>query len=542
MASSKVSRAESGAPPGTKGAGRPAAGESDLPGRLLREAVKYDREGQASQAVERYNAAMLASDANHDDATKAEALRRLAVLSHRSGNPAAARDLCQQSHDLAAGNANDSLAAEALNALAGFELESGEIDKAGIIFQRALELGGVRNEIRSRIEQNLGIIANIRGDLPAALAHYECSLEASRSAGDDRGCAIAYHNLGMVSADLKRWDEADRYFHRSHYLAELVNDTHLGGLCLLNWTEVHLARRQFEEARRCAEQALVIFNELNATLDKADAYKMLGTVFRETGQPTLAESRLRTAIELAVGTGEVLSEAEATRELAVLFQGTGRNQEALAHLNTAHRLFGRLQASVDLVDVASKVQNLESTYMAVVRDWGQSIESADFYTHGHCERVASFGVAVAEAMGLDEASRTAIRLGAYLHDVGKVKVPHEILNKPARLTAEEFDVIKKHPEWGCELIAGIDFPWDIIPIIRWHHEKYDGSGYPDRLAGDAIPLSAQIICVVDVYDALTTTRSYRSAMTRQQALDVMQESKRWWRADVYEAFQRTMAA
>jgi putative nucleotidyltransferase with HDIG domain len=236
----------------------------------------------------------------------------------------------------------------------------------------------------------------------------------------------------------------------------------------------------------------------------------------------------------------VLSEAEASRELALLYQGMGRNQDALGLLNSAHRLFGRLDARVDLVDVSTKVHRLETTYFAVVRDWGQSIESSDSYTFGHCERVAGYAVGVAQELGLDEGQQTTIRIGAYLHDLGKVKVPHEILNKPGKLTDEEFKVIQIHPVWGVELLATIEFPWDIKPIIRWHHEKHDGTGYPDRLRGSEIPLNAQIICIVDVYDALTTTRSYRPAMSQAEALARMAESKRWWRDDVYAAFLRSV--
>jgi putative nucleotidyltransferase with HDIG domain len=509
-------------------------------GRLLEQGLGYDREGNVSLASEHYRAALRTAEANADRRHTAEALRRLGVLLHRSGDLEQAREYCQRSFQVAALAQEATLAAEALNALGGFALESGEIDQAEILYRRALEHGNASDRIRSHIEQNLGVIANIQGNLSGALAHYESALQASRRAGDDRGTAVAYHNLGMVSADLKQWSEADRYFQESHTLAGRVNDTHLRALCLLNRTEVYLATGRFDEARQSADQALTIFEQLHAPLDKADAYKMLGTVFRETGDILLAEEHLQAAIQLAVSTGAVLSEAEATRELAILFQGTGRNQEALAHLNTAYRLFGRLKASVDLVDVASKVEALEGTYLTVVRDWGQSIESADAYTHGHCERVASYAVAVAEQLGVEEAARTTIRLGAYLHDVGKVRVPHEILNKPGALTPEEFGIIKKHPEWGVELITEIDFPWDIKPIIRSHHEKYDGTGYPDGLRGDTIPVAAQIICVVDVYDALTTTRSYRGAMSKEKAMEVMEESRRWWRPDIYEAFRRTV--
>jgi len=179
--------------------------------------------------------------------------------------------------------------------------------------------------------------------------------------------------------------------------------------------------------------------------------------------------------------------------------------------------------------------------LKVVADWGQSIESTDRYTYGHCGRVADYGIKVAQAMGLNEDEQTTLRLGAYLHDVGKVKVPHEVLNKPGRLTEEEFEIVKHHPVWGLELLAAVEFPWDIKPIIRWHHERYDGTGYPDRLKGDEIPLNAQIICIVDVYDALTTTRSYRAALPREEALPIMEKSRHWWRDDVYQAFMRSVA-
>src|SRR5262249_41322673 len=177
-------------------------------------------------------------------------------------------------------------------------------------------------------------------------------------------------------------------------------------------------------------------------------------------------------------------EAEASRELALLYQSMGRNQDALQLLNAAHTMFGRLDARGELGDVSGRVARLEATFLALVREWGQSIESSDSYTFGHCERVAGYGVAVARAMGLDTAQQTTLRMGAYLHDLGKVRVPHEILNKAGPLTAAEFEIIKQHPVWGLELLATIQFPWDIKPIIRWHHEKYDGTGYPDRLKGE----------------------------------------------------------
>jgi putative nucleotidyltransferase with HDIG domain len=177
-----------------------------------------------------------------------------------------------------------------------------------------------------------------------------------------------------------------------------------------------------------------------------------------------------------------------------------------------------------------------------VREWGQSIESADSYTFGHCERVAQRALAVARILMLDDTAQTTIRLGAYLHDLGKVRVPHEILNKPGPLTREEFEVVQMHPIWGLELLAAVEFPWDLKPIIRWHHERYDGTGYPDRLRGDEIPVAAQIVGIVDVYDALTTERSYRPALPHEAAIAEIEKCRGWWSAPVYEAFLRVRGA
>lgn len=508
----------------------------------LHAARGHERAGCVGEAMACYRRAIDEAGRSSAWAVEAEALRRLAVLHHNRGEPDAAVEACARSLEIAERNGDAALAAEALNVQALFALDRGELEVSHGIFGRALALGGQFPELHARIEGNLGVLANVRGDLDGAIGHYSRSLAAYREAGHEHGTARAYHNLGMISADREQWVEADRYFEHSLQIAESLGDLHLQGLCLLNHSEVHLARQQFDRAKSSAEQALAIFDQLGSQLDKPDVYRVIGTVYRETGRPALAESRLRSAIDLSATTGSVLSQAEASRELALLYQTMGRNQEALSLLNAAHGLFGRMDARVDLVDVGRKVAQLEETFLAVVRDWGQSIESSDTYTFGHCERVAGYAERVARELGLDVHQITTVRLGAYLHDVGKIRVPHEVLNKPGRLTNDEFEIIKMHPVWGVELLEAVEFPWDIKPVIRWHHEKYDGTGYPDRLRGDEIPLNAMIIGIVDVFDALTTTRSYRPAMSVATALAEMEKMKGSWRPDVYDAFSRMISA
>ncbi len=508
---------------------------------LLHEARARERAACIPEAIRCYEAAIATADRTGDGAVLAEALRRLAVVRHHRNESAEARELCRRSYSVASGAGNDLLAAEALNTLGGLDVKTGAIEDARKNFLQALERGGQGRELRARVEQNLGILANIQGEIGEAVAHYERSLEAYRASNDEHGCAITYANLGIANTDLRQYDRADGYFKQCFEIAERAGDAHLQGMCLVSHAEVHFLRGRYEEARRNAEAALAIFDQLDARSDKSEAYRMIGMVYRETGRAALAESRLRSAIELAVSAGSVLNEADASRELALLFQAMGRNQDALSFLNTAHRLFGRLDARVDLVFVGGKMGDLEATYLAVVREWGQSIESSDSYTFGHCERVAQHALAVARALGLDDTGQTTIRLGAYLHDLGKVRVPHEILNKPGPLTRDEFEVVQMHPIWGMELLAAVEFPWDLKPIIRWHHERCDGTGYPDRLRGDEIPLAAQIVGIVDVYDALTTARSYRPAMRREAALAEIEKSRGWWSEAVYSAFLQAVA-
>ncbi|HEX7939974.1 MAG TPA: tetratricopeptide repeat protein [Gemmatimonadaceae bacterium] len=503
---------------------------------LVADARVNARAGAIPEAVSQYEEAIHLAEKNGEPKVLIEALRRLGAICCNRGELDRARTLCGKSHEIARSIGSPTLAAEALNVLGTVELAASRITDARLLFERALELSGTDRDIRARAEGNLGVVANTEGDLDGALTHYLRSLEASREAGDHHSCGIAYVNLGIVATQLSKFDEADDYFTRCREIAESFADIHLQGQCLVNHAKVHIARQSFEVARRNAESALAIFDQLGDRANKAEAYRMIGVVYRETGRSALAESRLKSAIELAQSAEFHLTQAESSRELAILYHSMGRNQDALSLLNSAHNLFGDIHASKDLYDVDSRVAELEGTYLALVKEWGQSIESSDTYTYGHCGRVADNAILVAKELGLEGQELTGIQLGAYLHDVGKVKVPHEVLNKPGPLTRDEFEIVKMHPVWGVELLEEVEFPWDIKAVIRWHHEKADGTGYPDRLTGDEIPLSAQIVGIVDVYDALTTDRPYRPALSRDEAIAEITRIRASWSDEVYEAF------
>jgi len=157
----------------------------------------------------------------------------------------------------------------------------------------------------------------------------------------------------------------------------------------------------------------------------------------------------------------------------------------------------------------------------VITSLGLTIEARDPYTGGHCERIRTYAVALGHALGVDEPMLRALALAGYLHDLGKISVPDGILLKPGPLTPAERETIQAHAGAGADLVRGLRTLEDVRPIIRHHHEKIDGTGYPDRLKGDAIPLGARIMAVVDVYDALHTARPYKKALPHSEAISIL---------------------
>lgn len=169
--------------------------------------------------------------------------------------------------------------------------------------------------------------------------------------------------------------------------------------------------------------------------------------------------------------------------------------------------------------------HLADLYLATIKSLALAIDAKDQYTHQHILRVQRYAVAAARHMGLTGVELEAINTGALLHDIGKLGVPEYVLIKPGRLTDEEFEKIKKHPEIGAAILDPVEFPWPVLPVVRSHHEKWDGTGYPDGLKGEEIPRTARILAVADVYDALTSSRSYRSAWSHERACEVIRKDR-----------------
>lgn len=204
------------------------------------------------------------------------------------------------------------------------------------------------------------------------------------------------------------------------------------------------------------------------------------------------------------------------------------------------QLLARVRSLLRQKAFTDELERAEAVLFALAR----SIEGKDPYTQGHCERLAEYSTRLGEHLGLPAQDIKALSQAGIVHDIGKVSVPDSILLKPGRLTRAERIVVERHPAVGERICAPLKSFQSLLPIIRHHHEKMDGSGYPDGLKGEEIPMTARVLQVVDVYDALTTERPYKPAFAQGQALELMKKEVRkgWWDPKVFAAFEHLTRA
>lgn len=201
-------------------------------------------------------------------------------------------------------------------------------------------------------------------------------------------------------------------------------------------------------------------------------------------------------------------------------------------------LLARVRSLLKLKRFTDDLERAESLILMLA----STIEARDPYTEGHCNRISEYSRRFAERIGLNADDVEACRLGGIVHDIGKVIVPDSVLESPFRLTDEQWKIMEQHPTKGEDIFKGLKSFRALLPIIRSHHEKQDGSGYPDGLSGEDIPITARVLQIVDVYDALTTARPYKEAYSQDKAFRIMREEvvKGWWDPELCEQFIEMM--
>ncbi|MDP9347861.1 MAG: tetratricopeptide repeat protein, partial [Gemmatimonadota bacterium] len=491
---------------------------------LIESAKEAHRSGAWDDALAQYSTAL--SLAPEDAHATADILRRMAAVYRERGDLDLAQEKLQQSRDVAHKAGDSELLAAALNGLAVLEMLRGNREPATALYveARAIANSGGSDRMVAIVDQNLGILANIEGNVALALLSYRSALERYRRMGDEPNACTALNNMGMAHVDLGEWQAAESCFDEAQELAEQLGDAMRTGMVELNRSELHIKRRRYDAARESCDRALQVFQRLRSKQMIGEAYKFAGILHRETGKPDHAD----TYFALSLGLGETaqnpLLQAETQMAWALLHLEEERKQEGILRLNRALGIFRNLQARREVLDIERRLDRLKELYLPAVEAWGaKSTEAKDPFQTGHALRVAEYSTRLAREIGMEGWSLTWLRLGALLHDVGNVALPEEVLQKSDALSPEEREMVQVHTVMGDSLVAQLDFPAEVRPVVRSHHEHWAGTGYPDGLKGEQIPLGARIVSIAEVYDALTSPRSFRVAYTPERALQVMEQ-------------------
>ena len=176
-------------------------------------------------------------------------------------------------------------------------------------------------------------------------------------------------------------------------------------------------------------------------------------------------------------------------------------------------------------ELSDAKDQLEKAYLESIQTLRYTVEAKDTYTRGHSDRVSEFAVLIGEKMGLSEAELKTLKIGGLFHDIGKIGIPDSILLKESKLSDDEYSEIKHHPSIGAHILSNATIFQDIIPIVKYHHERYDGRGYPENLAGEQIPLLARITSVVDAFDAMSSRRTYRNNLELEVIKEEIRKNK-----------------
>ena len=405
-------------------------------------------------------------------------------------------------------------------------VELGEFEEAEVNYDEAIALAQSEGNrlLYADLVNNLGTISNMKGNWHRALDLYRESLDIYREHNEIRKSAYTENNLAITFNEQGMDNEAFEFFRRAYDTATEIKDASLTLIVDINLADLYLKRGALPEARQhClkARDYLVENNLTNGHLVETE--KIAGKLAREEKQYKSAKESFDRAHDICRKINARFLEAEVLKERGALFMVMNRPFDALSDLEASYHLYTTLEVEEKKEQTERVINSIESLYLDIFDAMAKDVDRKDPYTKGHSDRVASLALLLARELGLRTSMLKTVVAAALLHDIGKVKIDDAILKKAGRLTEEEFHAIQKHPELGVEMLRGKEFPWDIKPCILHHHEKLNGRGYPLGLKGEDIPLGARIICIADVFDALTSNRVYRAAYDTEKALAIMND-------------------
>ncbi len=509
---------------------------------LIQQAQLADREGRCDDARALYERALFSLKRRADAATASSLLRWIGRLHRQAGDVDAALDAFDAALTIAELAGDDAEIGKAFHEQADAYRRLGDLDRAEALYLQARSRALDTHETRlaAMAAQSLSVIAMVRGDNDKALRDHRASLAEYRALGVPKEVLGSLRGMGQLCIDLERWEDSARAFDEAAQIAEALGDIPERVRIEAQRAALEIARGDFVAAAAACDTARALAAQSPDADVAGEIEKHLGTIARETGELGVAEEHFERAQQIAVERRDLLLSAETAREHAETCRKQGRLRDSLIHLNRGHRILTQLAVSREVVDLDRRAARLERQFLEVARHWAGSIESKDRHTQGHCERVADLACALAIRDGCESRELFWFRMGATVHDIGKLIIPSDVLNKPGKLAPDEWELIKRHPVAGVEMLVEMDFPGEVGPMVRSHHERWDGQGYPDALSGEEIPRAARMLCIADVYDALLSKRSYKGALSHEAALEIMRSDIGQFDPVLFELFEDLM--
>ncbi len=486
----------------------------------------YSAKGRYNEAIEEYQKILKFCREIKYLPIKAETFTQIGQLMAKQGDFDRALGYVQRAIGANRRLCNDKGTCKALRNLGVIYLELGEFEEAEVNYTQAIALARKIGDdiLYADLVNNLGAIMNMKGKWKKALKYYDESLQIYEDNNQVRKSAYTKNNLGITYNEMGNNDQAFDYFTDAYAIANSIKDKSLSLIVDINLADLYLKKSDLTNAKvHCqkADQYLSESELINGHL--VEVKRMAGKIAYHEEEYEIALQFFDESLAISRDVGTRYLEAEVLLERGNLLGVMHKHFDALADLEASYHIYSRLKAEGRREQTEKVINSIEGLYLEIFDSMAKEVDLKDKYTKGHSDRVASFALLLARELELPISSIKTIVAAALLHDLGKLNIEDAVLKKAGRLSKEEYHHIMKHPEFGVEVLRAKEFPWDIKPLILHHHEKIDGNGYPLGLKGDDIPFGAKVICVADVFDALTSDRIYRKAFDTDRALSIMRE-------------------
>ncbi len=391
-------------------------------------------------------------------------------------------------------------------------------------------------ENKRSILTSIGRIYEKQGKYHKAVSYLKRAVECWKDEPVTLEWADAIFRLGSCAAQLSWTRRAEKYFYQALIYSRQLQDRNLQAGVYLQLSRLSLTHKQSLKARELAEQSLEILLSGGSKRKLAEVYLILGSILHEELKLGLAEEHLQKSLNLCVETGQIMLMGDVYVSLARLCIDQEQISKALQHLSFALSQYNRVTKPGEVVQIRTKMEALEKMFVRVCRELASF--SGKGWDEYHGIRVALHCLELAEWLGLTGDQKKALVSAALLHDIGNSQICEEILMNRGTFTNDELKEVKQHVLHSATMIEDIQFPWpEVLAYVKYHHERYDGNGYPLGLRKDEIHLGARILALADFYVALTSERSYRKAFPVQEALElVRQESGKMFDPKVVEVF------